>query len=227
MGVARGTLRTALQRLETSGHITRRQGSGTFVVRPINNDRSASGMELLESFDEMAVRQGRHLRLTGVTVTRRDPVPEAAARSLGLGAHQTATVVRREFLVDGVPGLFMVDVVHPSVSLPPARDLRRALTAGTSMLEVMSRSGVEVAYVTTSITARLVDPGEPAGRSLGAVEPTALLELTEVAHRASGAPVKHSQDLVVPGALDLRVVRSVAPDAVGQPPTVIARSAVR
>src|SRR5215467_12163114 len=33
LGVSRGTLRSALQRLEESGEIVRRQGSGTFVGR--------------------------------------------------------------------------------------------------------------------------------------------------------------------------------------------------
>ena len=33
LGVSRGTLRSALQRLERSGEIVRRQGSGTFVGR--------------------------------------------------------------------------------------------------------------------------------------------------------------------------------------------------
>src|SRR5215204_6345777 len=35
LGVSRGTLRTALDRLEESGEITRRQGSGTYVGRPV------------------------------------------------------------------------------------------------------------------------------------------------------------------------------------------------
>ena len=34
LGVSRGTLRTALDRLEEAGEITRRQGSGTYVGQP-------------------------------------------------------------------------------------------------------------------------------------------------------------------------------------------------
>ena len=40
LGVSRGTLRTALDRLEESGEITRRQGSGTYVGRPCGRPRS-------------------------------------------------------------------------------------------------------------------------------------------------------------------------------------------
>ena len=35
LGVSRGTLRTALDRLEEAGEITRRQGSGTYVGQPV------------------------------------------------------------------------------------------------------------------------------------------------------------------------------------------------
>jgi hypothetical protein len=42
LGVSRGTLRSALQRLEESGEIIRRQGSGTFVGRVSVPTRSTS-----------------------------------------------------------------------------------------------------------------------------------------------------------------------------------------
>src|SRR6266567_7967653 len=49
LGVSRGTLRIALERLEATGEIVRRQGSGTFVAsvpRPFALDE---GLERLES----------------------------------------------------------------------------------------------------------------------------------------------------------------------------------
>ena len=36
LGISRGTLRTALQRLEDTGEIVRRQGSGTYVGRAVS-----------------------------------------------------------------------------------------------------------------------------------------------------------------------------------------------
>ena len=43
LGVSRGTLRTALDRLEDTGEITRRQGSGTYVGKACARPRSTRG----------------------------------------------------------------------------------------------------------------------------------------------------------------------------------------
>jgi GntR family transcriptional regulator len=224
MGVARGTLRTALHRLEEGGYIRRRQGSGTFVLRPLAEDASETGMELLESFEQMAVRQGRSLRVVEVGFDRREPAPPGPAHALGVAPGAPAPLVRRTVLIDGTPSLVMTDVVHPSVRLPRARELRRALGEGASMLDLIETAGVRVAYVTTSISARTVLPEEPVGRRLNLSEAVAMVELTEIAYRATGAAVKHSEHLMVPGSLDLRVVRSVAAETVGRPPAVAART---
>src|SRR5215203_5607329 len=57
LGISRGTLRTALGRLERSGEIVRRQGSGTFVGRagPGTLDE---GLERLVSYSELARQRG-------------------------------------------------------------------------------------------------------------------------------------------------------------------------
>ena len=50
LGVSRGTLRTALDRLEEAGEITRRQGSGTYVgqaVRPFSSMSTLSAAGVL------------------------------------------------------------------------------------------------------------------------------------------------------------------------------------
>src|SRR6185312_17386673 len=50
LGVSRGTLRTALQRLEEGGEIVRRQGSGTFVGRVATPTAFVEGLERLEPY---------------------------------------------------------------------------------------------------------------------------------------------------------------------------------
>ena len=50
LGISRGTLRTALQRLEDSGEIVRRQGSGTFVGRVAVPMQLAERLERLEPY---------------------------------------------------------------------------------------------------------------------------------------------------------------------------------
>ena len=61
LGVSRGTLRLALERLEANGEILRRQGSGTFVGRVATSAAFSEGLEVLESYASLARRQGRKL----------------------------------------------------------------------------------------------------------------------------------------------------------------------
>src|SRR5215211_625937 len=58
LGVSRGTLRTALDRLEESGEITRRQGSGTYVGRPVRPTAFHEGLEVLRPSSVLAERRG-------------------------------------------------------------------------------------------------------------------------------------------------------------------------
>ena len=58
LGVSRGTLRSALQRLEESGEIVRRQGSGTFVGRVAVPTALDERLERLEPYSSLASRRG-------------------------------------------------------------------------------------------------------------------------------------------------------------------------
>src|SRR5918997_3954497 len=62
LGISRGTLRTALQRLEESGEIVRRQGSGTYVGRSTSTALE-EGLEKLVSYRELARRRGVKLEI--------------------------------------------------------------------------------------------------------------------------------------------------------------------
>src|SRR5665648_759287 len=62
LGISRGTLRTALRRLEESGEIVRRQGSGTYVGRASSTSLE-EGLEKLVSYSELARRRGVKLEL--------------------------------------------------------------------------------------------------------------------------------------------------------------------
>src|SRR3954454_16731020 len=76
LGVSRGTLRTALRRLEQTGEIVRRQGSGTFVGRIDGTGAVQGGLERLESSGWLASRRGlrlgvRHLHIETVAIDDR------------------------------------------------------------------------------------------------------------------------------------------------------------
>ena len=91
LGVSRGTLRLALERLESNGEIVRRQGSGTFVGRVALSAAFSEGLEVLESYASLARRQGRRLSVrnlvsragAGARIRRRgarDPAGRAGRR---------------------------------------------------------------------------------------------------------------------------------------------------
>src|ERR671918_112228 len=62
LGISRGTLRTALGRLEKSGEIVRRQGSGTYVGQAASWALD-EGLEKLVSYSELARQRGVRLEV--------------------------------------------------------------------------------------------------------------------------------------------------------------------
>src|SRR5579859_4978728 len=82
LGVSRGTLRSALERLENRGEIIRRQGSGTFVGRVVTPGALGERLERLEPYSSLAARRGLKLTCRDMVVERR-PVGSEVAEALG------------------------------------------------------------------------------------------------------------------------------------------------
>ena len=80
LGISRGTLRTALQRLEDSGEIVRRQGSGTYVGRAVSTSLD-EGLEKLVSYSALARDRGVKLEVGDLT-RGRAPMPPRNRRDL-------------------------------------------------------------------------------------------------------------------------------------------------
>jgi GntR family transcriptional regulator len=205
LGISRGTLRTALQRLEESGEIVRRQGSGTFVGRPASSTLD-EGLEKLVSYHELARRRGLRLELAHLEIERR-PLGADGGRLFGLDPQATATTITRVLAMGGAPGAHMRDVVHPSVALPPPSKLKRALERGQMVLDVLLKQRVPVAYNRSHIMARVLTKRDPIGRALAVTATTAALEIEHVTCTAEGAPVEHSVDTFLPHSIDLHVMR--------------------
>src|SRR3954466_3731184 len=84
LGISRGTLRTALQRLEETGEIVRRQGSGTYVGRAVSTSLD-EGLEKLVSYASLARERGVKLEVSDLTVDER-PLRQETAEIFGLSA---------------------------------------------------------------------------------------------------------------------------------------------
>src|ERR671910_2902894 len=78
LGISRGTLRTALRRLEESGEIMRRQGSGTYVGRATQTALD-EGLEKLISYSELARQRGVEIELGELTIEERPLGKEVGA----------------------------------------------------------------------------------------------------------------------------------------------------
>jgi DNA-binding GntR family transcriptional regulator len=192
LGISRGTLRTALGRLERSGEIVRRQGSGTFVGTAAAWALD-EGLEKLVSYSELARRRGVQLEVGELSVKQ--------------AADTGETTITRVLLMDGQPGAHMTDVVRPDVKLPAPTKLRQALERGDMVLDVLLKAGVPVAYNRSHISPIVLSPDDPLGAALGVTEPTGALQIEHVTCTGEGTAVERSVDVFLPRSLDLHVVR--------------------
>jgi GntR family transcriptional regulator len=224
LGISRGTLRTALQRLEDTGEIVRRQGSGTFVGRVPVPSQLDERLERLEPYSSLAKRRGVSLAAARLRIEQR-AVGREVGELLDLDPSTQVPTIFRVLLADGAPAAVMFDVVHPAVELPSPERLERTLAQGRMVLDVLIELGISVAYARTHVIPCLVTPREQVGKALGIHRTTAALELEEVIYVGGGDPVAYSRDLFEPGALDVRVMRSL--DASHPQPIAVRRGTGR
>ena len=208
LGVSRGTLRSALQRLEESGEIVRRQGSGTFVGRTAFASALDERLERLEPYSSVAARRGLKLSSLDVKIERR-AVGGDAGEALGLAPIAQATTISRTLVADGAAVAVMFDVVHPSVSLPGDDAFREDLEQGSMVLDVLIELGVPVTYARTRVIPSLLSQRDRAGKLLGVRGTEAVLELEELIFAGRDERIAYSRDLFAPGGLDVMVLRSL------------------
>ena len=208
LGVSRGTLRSALQRLEESGEIVRRQGSGTFVGRMAVPTAFGERLERLEPYSSVAARRGLTLSVRDLRIEHR-AVGAEVCEALGLEPSTPMMSVWRTLVADGSPVAVMYDVVHPDIALPEADQLRGALEQGQMVLDVLIDIGVPVTYARTRVMPAMLTARERAGKLLGVRGTTAGLELEELIFAGRDDRVAYSRDLFAPGGIEVMVMRSL------------------
>jgi len=215
LGISRGTLRAALVRLEDTGEIVRRQGSGTFVGQVGRSSALDEGLERLEPYSSIAYGRGTKLTVADLSVER-VPASADAAQTLEIEPGTDVLEISRVLLADGRPSAKMVDTLGPRVDVPADAKLRRALERGEMVLDILLGAGIPIAYATTHIRPRLVTARERLGRALGIDSTTAVLDLKELFHLTTAEVVYFSRDIFAPGGLDLHVLRwlEAAPELV-------------
>ena len=208
LGVSRGTLRSALRRLEERGEIVRRQGSGTFVGRSAVPAALGERLERLEPYSSLAERRGLTLSSVDLSIEHR-AVGAEVGEALGLAPIAQAMTVSRTLVANEAPVAVMFDVVHPKVSLLDDAQLRAALERGQMVLDVLIGLGVPVPSARPRVIPSLLSPRERAGKLLGVRRTTAVLELEELIYAGRDERVAYSRDLFAPGGLDVAVTRSL------------------
>jgi GntR family transcriptional regulator len=208
LGVSRGTLRSALQRLEGRGEIVRRQGSGTFVGRIAVPAALGERLDRLEPYSSLAARRGLSLSSVDLNIERR-AVGAEVGEALGLAPIAQAITISRTLVANDAPVAVMFDVVHPSVRLPDEDILRTALEQGQMVLDLLIGLGVPVTFARTRVIPSLLGPRERAGNLLGVTRTTAVLELEELIYAGRDEPIAYSRDLFAPGGIDVMVMRSL------------------
>lgn len=206
LGVSRATVRAGLTRLVERGLLERRQGSGTFLVKPPAGVKLRNGLERLETYTVHAERLGlvldsRELRIESVAAD----FEEAAALELASGTGLVR--VSRILLVDGEPAAWMVDVV-PQAMISTER-VRERFRSDAMLLDLLVSEGVPIGFSKLNIEADLIGPEDEVGRALGLETLSAALSLTETMYLTDGRPAQWSRNVFLPGNLDLHVVREL------------------
>jgi GntR family transcriptional regulator len=197
IGVGRSTLRDALAVLERAGVLERRWGVGTIVASP----PAAMGLEVLESLESLAARQGWRC---GTTELRLDPAvaDDEQARRLGVAVGAAVTVIGRTKTRDGVPVARMTSVVADDVV---AHD-ELVATFVDSITELFRRRPDRpLRLARTEVRPAVAD--RPLARALGVKRGTPVLVLDEEFLGADGRVLAWTVLELLPGQVRVEIVR--------------------
>jgi GntR family transcriptional regulator len=198
LNVSRTTIRTALQRLEQDGIVSRRRAIGTTInahVAPAN-----LALQRLVGFDRLLEEKGYDVRID-VSWTRGTPPPEVA-ELFSLGADEDSCITNKEYYGDGRLAIHIRDYI-PWSQLKTER-LRDPIPA--SMFDFSRRylrDPIDNAVVT--IVPMVSRGRDTTALLLGQGEPFARLRETHYAH--GGLPVAYSLIDADPKYIQLEVFR--------------------
>ncbi len=190
-GVARITVRKALEQLAAEGLIERARGRGTVPRAPAANEPRVPDRMHLTGLLENIVSMG--LR-TKVRVLSCDvlPAPEAVAQALQLAA---GTPVQKAVRVRSTKeGPLSLITTHVPAAL--AQGFGRKELATKPILILLEESGVRIGRAVQTISARLADAA--VAKELGISVGSALLAVTRLIHDENDRPVQWLHGLYRP-----------------------------
>lgn len=200
LGVSRATLREAMRSFETQGLIRRRQGSGTFVVGKVQ--ALDSGLEVLESLETIAKRQGLEVSVSDLHVES-SIADEAMASLLNVSVGAKLTRVRRVIRADSRPVAYLVDTLPEDVL--QAKDLPSDFHG--SVLDFLLSRGDSLTSSRANVSAigASADVAKPMEIQRGDV----LLHFHAQLFNAEGKIVDYSLSYFIPGYFHFHIMRRV------------------
>jgi GntR family transcriptional regulator len=201
MKISRATLREAMRTFEERGLIVRRQGVGTYVMpEPAVLD---TGLEVLESIESMATRNGLKVDKGALIITQRLPEEGEAAR-FGVQPDEPIVEVSRVVLVDGRTVAFLIDLL-PARLLP--EEAMKVRFRGSVLDVLMRRADPTPELSRTEITA--VSAPADVARHLNIQRGDVLLHMEADLYSKDARLLDHSHSYFLPGTFRFHVVRRV------------------
>jgi GntR family transcriptional regulator len=196
-GVARITVRKALEQLAAEGWLQRTPGRGTVVRRPPGAARGAAPRPL-SGLLENIVSHGLATRVRVLEcgqVAANEAVAQVLQVAPGAPVHKAVRVrSTRE-------GPLSLITTHVPAALAAGID-RRAL-AREPLLVLLERAGVRIGHAQQAISARLAD--DRSATALDVAVGSALLAVNRLVHDDAGRPVQWLQGLYRPDRYEYRM----------------------
>lgn len=201
LGVSRATLREAMRIFETQGVIQRKQGSGTFVVRP--SQVIESGLEVLESLESIAGRIGLAVSMGELRVEHRQATEEER-RALCLSEAGKVLYLSRVILAEGRPVAYLIDIVPEDILGP--QDVSPDFSG--SVLDLLIRRGEPILH-TSRCEINAVTASPEVARFLGIQRGDVLLRFVSYLYDVNGRIIDYSFSYFLPGYFRFHVVRRI------------------
>jgi GntR family transcriptional regulator len=194
-GVSRMTVRQAVQRLVSEGHLTRGRGRGTFVTRP--PVRREVSTQYLDGFFATLTGRGHQVE-TQVLNLRQEPADHRVASALQLTTGTHVYRLERLRFVDGEP----VSIQTSYLPVLLVLGLEQYDFTTVSLYEVLSkRLGLAVLAIDQTISALTANPNH--AHLLRLPVGSALLHVDKVARTDNDTPLEFGQLLFNPSAYQL------------------------
>lgn len=202
LGVSRATLREAMRTFETQGLLLRRQGVGTFVVRP--TQVLETGLEVLESIDTLANRTGLPVSPGKVELeVRAANDDECSALELEPGCKVVS--ISRVIMAESRPVAYLIDILPEDVLSP--EDVKEEFSG--SVLDLLLEKG-DPQLVNSHCEIAAVAANSKIARALQIQRGDAILKFSSRLFALDGKIVDCTFSYFLPGYFRFHVVRELA-----------------